>query len=92
LNFRRFGKPTGQLFLILPVERQFQKTLTVDDNHLHCWTFQTICNLLHATGWTPGIQTYIYDSFGLATLGKLLPPKSAVSWAWKAGCIKKEFK
>jgi SAM-dependent methyltransferase len=92
-NFARFVKPNGQLLLILPVERNFQKTLAVDShNHLFCWTFQTICNLLHASGWQPLMQTYIYDSFGLGTLTKLLPPQKAVSLSWRLGQVKRSFK
>ena len=91
-NFRRFVKPTGQLLLILPIERKFQKTLKVDDNnHLYCWTFQTICNLLYATGWKPMVQTYIYDSFGLGSFSKVLPPQKAVSLSWRLGRLKRGF-
>lgn len=93
LKFSRFVKPTGYLLLILPVERKCKQMLQVDDNnHLHCWTFQTICNLLHATGWRPTVQTYIFDSFGLGTLSKLLPAQSAVSLSWKLGRLKRDFK
>lgn len=92
-NFRHFVKPNGHLLLILPVEKDFQKTLVVDsNNHLFCWTFQTICNLLHAAGWQPLQQTYIYDSFGLGQLGKMLPPEKAVSLAWQLGQLKRNFK
>ncbi|HEV7924140.1 MAG TPA: methyltransferase domain-containing protein [Verrucomicrobiae bacterium] len=93
LNFRRFAKPTGQLLLILPVEKDLRKAMEVDgNNHLYCWTFQTICNLLHATEWKPLVQTYVYDSFGLGFLSKLLPPQQAVSLAWTFGRLKKGFK
>ena len=93
LNFGRFAKPDGRLLLILPVERDFRTTLKVDsNNHLYCWTFQTICNLLHATGWEPLIQSYIYDSFGLGTLSKLVPAARAVSLSWQLGRVKKSFK
>ena len=92
-NFRRFVKPKGRLLLILPVEQDFHTTLKVDsNNHLYCWTFQTICNLLHAAGWEPLFETYIYDSFGLGTLIKLMPAPKAVSLAWKLGRLKKSFK
>lgn len=93
VNFGRFCKKSGHLLLILPIERELQKTLTVDtNNHLYCWTFQTICNLLHATGWEPLIQTHVYDSFGLGTLSKWLPARSAVLWSWKLGKVKRSFK
>jgi SAM-dependent methyltransferase len=92
-SFVRFVKPNGHLLLILPVESDLQKTLLVDsNNHIYCWTFQTICNLLHATGWEPLVQTYIYDSFGLGALGRLLPSPKAVSLAWQLGKMKKSFK
>ena len=92
-NFGRFVKPKGCLLLILPVEQDFRATLTVDgNNHLYCWTFQTICNLLHASGWEPLIQTYIYDSFGLGILRKMMPSARAVSLSWRLGKVKKSFK
>ena len=92
LNFSRFVKPTGQLLLILPIERDFRRAFEVDgNNHLYCWTFQTICNLLHASGWKPLVQTYIYDSFGLGILSKLLPLQRAVSSAWALGRLKRGF-
>ena len=91
-NFRRFVKPKGHLLLILPVEREFDKTLKADgDYHLYCWTFQTIGNLLHASGWEPLIQTYIYDSFGLGTLSKFLAPQRAVKLSRQLGKVKKSF-
>lgn len=93
LTFGRFVKPGGQLLLILPIERDFRKTLTVDNNnHLFCWTFQTICNLLHASLWKPLVQTYVYDSFALGILSRFLPAESAVSLAWKLGRVKRSFK
>jgi|SRR5450756_2599662 len=92
-NFGRFAKPGGHLLLMLPIERDFRKTLEVDsNNHLYCWTFQTICNLLIAAGWKPLIQTYVYDSFGLGTFGKLLPAQKAASLSWRLGRVKRSFK
>jgi len=92
-NFGRFAKPDGQLLLLLPVECDFRPALKVDsNNHLFCWTFQTIGNLLHAAGWEPLIQTYVYDSFGLGALGRLLPAPGAVSLSWRLGRIKRSFK
>jgi len=93
LNFNRFVKSTGQLLLILPVEKDFRRTMDVDsNNHLYCWTFQTISNLLHASGWKPLVQTYIYDSLGLGLLSKVLPPQKAVSISWVLGRMKRGFK
>jgi SAM-dependent methyltransferase len=92
-NFGRLVTPKGRLLLILPVERDFRTTLKVDgNNHLFCWTFQTICNLLHAAGWEPLVQTYIYDSFGLGALSKLMPAQKAVSLSWQLGRVKRSFK
>ena len=92
-NFGRFAKPDGHLLLLLPVENDFRKALAVDsNNHLYCWTFQTISNLLYTAGWQPLIQTYVYDSFGLGALGRLLPARRAVSWSWRLGRLKRSFK
>jgi len=92
-NFGRFVKAGGRLLLILPVERDFRRTLNVDsNNHLYGWTFQTIGNLLHAAGWEPLIQTYLYDSFGLGALSKLMPGSQAVNLAWRLGRVRQSFK
>jgi SAM-dependent methyltransferase len=92
-RFSGFAKPNGRLLLLLPVERDFRKTLAVDDdNHLYCWTFQTIGNLLHAAGWQPLIQACVYDSFGLGTLDRLLPTPRAVTLSWQLGRLKRGFK
>jgi SAM-dependent methyltransferase len=92
-NFGRFAKPRGHLLLLLPVEHDFRPALKVDgNNHLYCWTFQTIGNLLHAAGWEPLIQTYVYDSYGLGALGKLLPAPRAVALSWQLGRMKRSFK
>lgn len=93
LMFRRFAKPDGRLLLILPVETVLYKTLKTDtNNHLYCWTFQAITNLLLSTGWEPLTQTYVYDSFGLGVLSRMFPDESAVSLAWCLGKIRRKYK
>lgn len=93
INFTRYARQDGHLLLILPVENTFRKSLKVDNNnHLYGWTFQTISNLLLASGWQPLFQSYIYDSFGLGMLAKWMPPEKAVHWAWRLGLVKKSFK
>ena len=93
ISFARYAKHDGHLLLILPIENMFQKAFEVDNNnHLHAWTFQTISNLLLASGWQPLFQAYIYDSFGLAMLSKWLSPENAVLWSWRFGLVRKSFK
>ncbi|MGO9203698.1 MAG: class I SAM-dependent methyltransferase [Limisphaerales bacterium] len=85
-RFARWAKDRGVLILILPIERDAGRHLEVDaNNHLFAWTFQTIANLLHATGWQPCRQDFIYDSFCLRPLGRLLGARAAVDWAWRLG-------
>jgi ubiquinone/menaquinone biosynthesis C-methylase UbiE len=91
-QFARFAKKDGCLILILPIERDFQRRLAVDDdNHLFAWSFQTIGNLLHASGWTPLAQELIYDSFGLKQLARIVSEKRAVQYAWRLGQARKAF-
>jgi SAM-dependent methyltransferase len=85
-RFKRFARPSGSLVLILPIERDFRRHLEVDNNnHLFAWTFQTISNLLLASGWTPCLNHFIFDSFCLRKLSRVLDRKRAVLWAWRLG-------
>jgi len=85
-RFTRWTSAKGELILILPIERDFSPRLEVDkDNHLFAWTFQTISNLLHATGWQPCLADWIYDSWGLRQLSKRMGKESAVDLAWRLG-------
>jgi ubiquinone/menaquinone biosynthesis C-methylase UbiE len=85
-RFRCFAKASGALVLILPIERDFRKHLEVDNNdHLFAWTFQTISNLLLASGWTPCLQEHIFDSFCLRQLSRRVNRKTAVRWSWWLG-------
>ena len=44
----------GKLILVLPVEHQRKVALKLSDNqHLYCWNFQTINNLLVKSGFRP---------------------------------------
>lgn len=93
LSFAQYARSNGHLLLILPVEKTTREVLKVDNNnHLYGWTFQTISNLLLASGWEPLFQAYIYDSFGLGTLAKRLHPENAVWWSWRLGLLRKSFK
>lgn len=85
-RFRGLTRASGTLVLILPIERDLRRHLKVDNNnHLFAWTFQTISNLLLASGWKPCLQDFIFDSFCLRKLSRVLDRKTAVLWAWRLG-------
>jgi SAM-dependent methyltransferase len=91
-EFRKYMKRGGRLVLALPVETDFRPTLKPDSNqHLQCWTFQTITNLLIATGWTPVAQKPIYGPYMLRTLAKCVSEDRAVQIAAWLGRRKRGF-
>lgn len=91
--FAQFAVQGGWLILILPVETNFKMTLEADhDQHMQAWTFQTITNLLRASGWEPQTQNYIYDSFALCPLAKWFGPEKGVPVSWRLGRAVKHFK
>jgi SAM-dependent methyltransferase len=58
---RELVKPTGELFLVLPKEEHFLSKLGPDlDQHLHCWNFRALNNLLFRAGFTPHTNEYRY--------------------------------
>jgi SAM-dependent methyltransferase len=85
-EFHKYLKPKGKLLLIIPVETQFNSTLIPDHNqHLQCWTFQTITNLLFYCGWKPTYQSLLNYPFLLNTLSlklKLPLTQSIRTSAW----------
>lgn len=85
-NFHRYVRPRGSLVLILPIEQDRSPRLTGDSNqHFFAWTFQTITNLLLATGWRPRHQSLLYGPSGLRTFGRKISPDRAVRMAWRTG-------
>jgi ubiquinone/menaquinone biosynthesis C-methylase UbiE len=91
-EFHRYMKPTGRIVLVLPIETEFKPTLQPDSNqHLQCWTFQTITNLLLVTGWRPTLQRVVYGPWMLRTLGKYMSDPRAVEWAVRLGQWKRGF-
>lgn len=90
--FREFVRPYGHLILILPIDSDFTPTVTPDNNqHLYCWNFQSITNLLLHTGWTPRAAQRLHGPYLLGTLGKIIPAELAVSLALRLGRIKRAF-
>ena len=62
-------KKGGKLILVLPVEKHGKANFKLDDSqHLYCWNFRTINNLLINAGFQPIKNSY----FGGAGYGKLL--------------------
>ena len=93
LRFGDYAKSDGHLLLIRPIETRLRRALQPDgDNHLYCWTFQTISNLLREAGWKPLFQDHIYDSFGLGALSRILGNQAAVQWSWRLGRLRGGFK
>ena len=91
-EFKRYVHKAGFVVLILPVETNFTPTLEADSNqHLYCWTFQTITNLLLLCGWQPLRARVIYGPFLLRTLNKWLNASAAVGLSKVLGRIKKNF-
>jgi len=92
-QFSQYAAARGVLILILPIERDLRAHFEVDtNNHLFTWTFQTITNLLHASGWQPCRQAFIYDSFLLKRLGRIMPDGMAVVWAWRLGRVFRSYR
>ncbi len=58
-NMRRLVKREGEIYLVLPREKHFRCAFEPDLNqHLYCWTFRTINNLLHLAGFCPCLNRY----------------------------------
>jgi SAM-dependent methyltransferase len=86
IAFRKHLRADGRILLILPVEVNLKSTFESDWNqHLFAWTFQTITNLLRATGWTPLRQSTLYPPFMLRTLSGVFPAKWTVPAAYWIG-------
>lgn len=91
-EFREYVRPTGQLILVLPIEKNDEPRLRPDwDQHFQTWTFQTITNLLLATGWKPLSQSVIYGPYMLRTLGRQLSATRAVRAAHGLGRLKRGY-
>jgi SAM-dependent methyltransferase len=89
-EIQHYLRPTGRLILVLPVETNHRPALQSDYNqHLHAWTFQTITNLLRATGWIPLSQKLIFSSFMLRTFGRRFEAQRAVRAAYLLGRVKR---
>jgi SAM-dependent methyltransferase len=60
-SMRALLKPTGELFIIVPKEEHFSPKLAPDlDQHLHCWNFRALNNLLFRAGFAPRTNEYRY--------------------------------
>lgn len=89
-EMRGYLRPHGKLVLVLPIEPNPRPALESDWNlHLFCWNFQTITNLLRATGWTPESQSTIYSPFMLRTFGKFIPADAAARGAYFIGRLRR---
>jgi len=101
ISFHQYATANCLLVLVLPAEYEMYsatKPLKIarlepdlHDQHFHCWTFQTITNLLVYCGWRPIAQKKIYGPFLLRSLAKVLNPHDSVKLAHRLGRYKKNF-
>lgn len=92
-TFTRYVRSGGFLVLILPVDDDFSPTIESDENqHLYCWNFQAISNLLRICGWRPFFGVTVFGPCLLRTLGRVLPAGAAVDCAHAAGRLKRGFR
>jgi len=60
-SMRELLQPAGELFIIVPKEEHFAVKLAPDlDQHLHCWNFRSLNNLLFRAGFVPHSNEYRY--------------------------------
>jgi len=60
-TMRGLLKPTGELLIVVPKEEHFSSRLAPDlDQHLHCWNFRALNNLLFRAGLVPQTNEYRY--------------------------------
>jgi len=100
-SFHEYATANCVLLLALPAEFEmyaYTEPLEVPrlkpdlhDQHFHCWTFQTITNLLAYCGWRSIAQEKIYGPFMLRSLAKILGPHVSVSLAHRLGRYKRNF-
>jgi hypothetical protein len=101
MSFHEYATESCLLVLVLPAEYEMYRATKplkiarlepdLHDQHLHCWTFQTITNLLAYCGWRSIAQKKIYGPFMLRTLAKTLAPHDSVKLAHLLGRYKKNF-
>jgi SAM-dependent methyltransferase len=60
-TMRALLKTNGELFIIVPKEEHFSPKIGPDlDQHLHCWNFRALNNLLFRAGFAPRTNEYRY--------------------------------
>jgi len=92
-SFRAYVRLGGYLVLILPIENDFSPRIVPDSNqHLYCWNFQSISNLLRVCGWSVDFGCEIYGPFMRHTLGRILSSTKAVYLAFAFGRVKRGFR
>lgn len=58
---REYLAPDGELYLILPKEGHYMLQIASDlDQHLYCWNFRALNNLLYRAGLVPYSNEYKY--------------------------------
>jgi hypothetical protein len=101
ISFHQYATANCLLVLVLPAEYEMYAVTQplkiarlqpdLHDQHFHCWTFQTITNLLAYCGWRSIVQKKIYGPFMLRSLAKFLSPHGSVKVAHWLGTYKKNF-
>jgi SAM-dependent methyltransferase len=101
ISFHSYASDNCRLVLVLPAEYEMYAATQplkiprlqpdLHDQHLHCWTFQTITNLLAYCGWRAIVQKKIYGPFMLRSLSKVLNPNDSVRISHWLGSYKKNY-
>ena len=61
ITMRKLIVPTGEVYLVLPKEDHFRLHIAPDeDQHIFCWNFRAINNLLFRVGLVPYLNDYRY--------------------------------
>jgi hypothetical protein len=61
-QMRELMGPNGELYLVLPKEEHYSVNIAPDtDQHLYCWNFRALNNLVFRSGLTPYVNSYRYS-------------------------------
>lgn len=91
-RFHHYVRSSGFVVLIVPVENPWRIRLEADlDQHLYCWTSQTLANLLRGCDWKPEFGKIVCGPFGLRSISKYLGESIGIGFSSLFGSLKKWF-
>jgi SAM-dependent methyltransferase len=76
-QMRELLSPNGELYLVLPKEQHYSLNIAPDlDQHLYCWNFRALNNLVFRSGLIPYANNYRYSMgwHALLPVRRLLGP------------------